>query len=136
LVAGACLASAPDRVAVYTVEPVGCDAMAKSLEAGTRVKIPPAPTLADGLKPVEVGVLNFAIAQKYVRGWLRVDDRELAHALVAVLVHAKLLVEPSGAAALAAALRGGLPGAPKRVGVILSGGNVEPSLVAELVAKA
>lgn len=136
LVAGACLASAPDRVAVYTVEPVGCDAMAQSLEAGTRVKIPPAPTLADGLKPVEVGVLNFAIAQRFVRGWLRVDDRELAHALVAVLVHAKLLVEPSGAAALAAALRGGLPGAPKRVGVILSGGNVEPSLVAELVAKA
>jgi len=59
-----------------------------------------------------------------------------AAALVALLVHAKLLVEPSGAAALAAALRGGIPGAPRRVGVILSGGNVEPALVAELLAAA
>jgi threonine dehydratase len=135
LVAGACLAAAPDRIAVHTVEPVGCDAMARSLSAGQRVAVAPAPTLADGLKPVEVGALNFAIAQHHVQGCMRVDDGELAVAMVTLLLHAKLLVEPSGAAALAAALRGGIPGTPGRVGVILSGGNVEPSLVARLLGE-
>jgi len=135
LLAGACLASAAFGASVYSVEPVGCDAMAQSLAAGTRVVVEPGPTLADGLKPVQVGELNFAIARAHVKGAFLVEDDELAHALVRLLVDAKLLVEPSGAAALAVALRGKLPGAPKRVGVLLSGGNVEPSLVADLLAR-
>ncbi len=134
LVAGAALVCGDGPTAVYSVEPHGCDAMAQSLEAGVRVSVEPGPTLADGLKPVQVGELNFAIAKRYLAGALRVDDRELADALVALLVHGKVLVEPSGAAGLAAALRG-LPGAPRRVGVILSGGNVEPSLVAGLLTR-
>jgi threonine dehydratase len=135
LLAGTCLASAPFRAAVHSVEPVGCDAMARSLEAGERVPVEPGPTIADGLKPVNVGELTFAIAKAHVRHWHRVDDEAMARALVRLLLHAKVLVEPSGAAALAVGLRGGLPGAPRRVGVILSGGNVEPALVAELVAR-
>lgn len=136
LIAGACLACIDTSTAVYSVEPVGCDAMARSLEAGERVEVEPAATLADGLKPVSVGVLNFAIAKQYVRGSYRVDDDELARAMVALLLHGKLLVEPSGAAALAAALRGDVPGKPRRVGVLLSGGNVEPSLVTRLLQQA
>jgi threonine dehydratase len=135
LVAGACLVCAGSTTAVYSVEPVGCDAMGKSIEAGHRVVVEPAPTLADGLKPVQVGELNFAIAREHLRGCLRVDDDELAFALVSLLVHGKVLVEPSGAAALATALRRKIPGAPQRVGVILSGGNVEPTLVAELLSR-
>lgn len=135
LLAGACLASAPERVRVYAVEPVGNDAMCRSLVAGTRVTVTPEPTLADGLRPVEVGALNFAIAQRWVHGCMRVDDGEIGRALVHLLLYAKLLVEPSGAAALAAALRRDLPGSPRRVGVILTGGNVEPSLVARLLAE-
>lgn len=135
LVAGACLVCAGSPTAVYSVEPRGCDAMACSIEAGKRVSVGPGPTIADGLKPVQVGELNFAIAHEWLRGCLRVEDDELASALVALLVHGKLLVEPSGAAGLAAAMRRKIPGAPRRVGVILSGGNVEPALVAELLAK-
>lgn len=135
LVAGACLVCADGPTAVYSVEPHGCDAMAASLEAGHRVSVEPGPTLADGLRPVQVGELNFAIAKAHLAGGLRVDDAEIARALVSLLVLGKVLVEPSGAAALAAALRGGLPGAPQRVGVVLSGGNVEPALVAQLVAQ-
>lgn len=135
LVAGACLVCAGGPTAVYSVEPVGCDAMGKSIEAGRRVVVEPGPTLADGLKPVQVGELNFAIAQELLRGCLRVDDEEIASALVGLLVHGKVLVEPSGAAGLAAALRRKIPNAPRRVGVILSGGNVEPSLVADLLAR-
>jgi len=135
LVAGACLVCAGGPTAVYSVEPVGCDAMAKSIAAGRRVVVEPGPTLADGLKPVQVGELNLAIAQQHLRGCLLVDDEEIASALVGLLVHGKVLVEPSGAAALAAALCRKIPNAPRRVGVILSGGNVEPSLVADLLAR-
>jgi threonine dehydratase len=134
LIAGACLAAAPSGARVYGVEPHGCDALARSLEAGERVAVPPGPTLADGLRPTMVGRLNFAIARAHVAGSFRVDDHALGDALVALLVHGKVLVEPSGAAGLAVALAGGLPGAPRRIGVLLSGGNVDPAVVAALLA--
>ncbi len=133
LIAGACLVAAPGGTAIYSVEPHGCDAMARSLEAGERVAVPPGPTLADGLKPTMIGALNFAIARQHVRGSYRVSDEQLGPALRALLLHGKVLVEPSGAAALAVALAGELPEHPRRVGVILSGGNVDPGLVARLV---
>jgi threonine dehydratase len=108
--------------------------MGRSLAAGERVAVTPGATIADGLKPTMVGERNFAIARAQLAGAVTVDDAELGRALVALLLHGKVLVEPSGAAALAAALRG-LPGAPRRVGVILSGGNVAPELVTRLLAE-
>jgi threonine dehydratase len=136
LVAGACLACEGTSTAVYTVEPAGCDAMARSLAAGRRVVVDPGPTLADGLKPSQVGERNFEIARARVAGSFTVTDDELAGAMLALLLDAKLLVEPSGAAALAVALRGELPGSPQRVGVILSGGNVAPERVGGVLAAA
>jgi threonine dehydratase len=123
LCAGACLAAAERGVEVYSVEPSTCDAMAQSMEKGQRVTVMPGPTIADGLRPVQVGELNFAIAQKHLSGWLRVDDEAIGRALASALVYGKILVEPSGAAALAAALTD-QRFAGKRVGVILSGGNI------------
>ncbi len=134
LIAGACLACRGSLVKIYSAEPVGCDAMAQSLAAEEIVPVSPGPTIADGLKPTRVGKLNFDIARQYVAGSYTVSDDEIRRALVALLLHGKMLVEPSAAAALAVALRGNLPGAPKRVGVILSGGNIDPKLVAELVS--
>jgi len=133
LIAGACLVAAAADVAVFSAEPASCNAMAQSLRAGERVAVPPGPTLADGLRPVRVGAQNFEVARRVVRGSFEVDDAALGRALVALLLHAKLLVEPSGAAGLAALLGGALRG--RRVGVLLSGGNVEPALVAELLAQ-
>lgn len=147
VLAGACLAcrrlEADARPAIYTVEPEGCDAMARSLEAGDRVSVEPGPTLADGLKPVRVGALNFEIARRDVRGSLRVEDEEIGEALAQILSRAKLLVEPSGAAGVAAALREAArlrmeldaDGRPLRIGVMLTGGNVDPVLVAELLER-
>lgn len=135
LIAGACLACEGTATRIYAVEPVGCDAMGRSLAAGERVVVDPGPTIADGLKPSQVGERNFAIARARVAGALTVTDEEIGRALVALLMAAKVLVEPSGAAALAAALRGGLPGSPERVGVILSGGNVAPATLADLLAR-
>ena len=135
LLAGACVVCAAFGVDVHTAEPEGCDAMAQSLASGTRVDVQPAPTLGDGLKPVRVGALNFEIAQQVVRASHRVNDSEMGRGLVHVLTRHKILIEPSGAAGLAVALRETLPGSPRNVGVLLSGGNVDPSLVARLLAE-
>jgi threonine dehydratase len=135
LIAGACLVCVARGIAVYSAEPHGCDALARSLDAGERVAVEPQPTIADGLKPVRIGELNFEIARRVVDKAFRVDDVELGRTLVQLLVRAKVLVEPSGAAALAVALRGELPGSPRNVGVLLSGGNVEPAKVAQLLER-
>ncbi|MFV8750871.1 threonine ammonia-lyase [Nannocystaceae bacterium ST9] len=143
VIAGACLAcrGLVRPPAIYAVEPVGCDALAKSLAAGERVAVEPGPTIADGLKPVSVGALNFAIAKRDLAGAVQVDDDELGRALVDVLLRAKILVEPSGVAGVAAALREAprlsaeREGRVVRIGVLLTGGNVEPSLVAELLGR-
>ncbi|MCG8416711.1 MAG: threonine/serine dehydratase [Proteobacteria bacterium] len=135
LIAGACLATMGSATRIYSAEPVGCDALAQSMAAGERVAVEPGPTIADGLKPTRIGELNFAIAKERVSGCYTVDDDELGRALLVLLLRAKVLVEPSGAAALAVALRGDLPGRPGRVGVVLSGGNIAAGLVAELLEK-
>jgi threonine dehydratase len=135
LLAGACLACAGTSTRVYSVEPVGCDAMARSLARGERVSVAPGPTIADGLKPSMVGALNFAIAREHVAGSFTVDDDQIGRAVVALAVRARLVVEPSGAAALAAVLAGHLSGKARRVGVLLSGGNVAPERLAELLTR-
>jgi len=132
LIAGAALACEGTGIAVWAAEPAAADAMARSLAAGERVAVAPGTTIADGLKPVRVGARNFAIARTHLAGAVTVDDGELGRALVALLLAGKTLVEPSGAAALAAALRG-LPSGAARVGVILSGGNVAPELITRLL---
>ena len=144
LIAGAALVTAALGIPLFSAEPATCNAMARSLAAGERVAVAPGPTLADGLKPTRVGALNFAVVSRTISAAFEVDDLELGRALVRLLMNAKALVDPSGAAALAVALRGpadrtahdprgGFPG--RRVGVLLSGGNVSPALVAELLTR-
>jgi len=135
LIAGACLACDGTGTRVFSVEPEGCDAMRQSLAAGERVPVEPGTTLADGLKPTMVGERNFAIARAHVADSFVVGDRELGRAVVALLLHAKVLAEPSGAAGLAAVLGGALPGDARRVGVMLCGGNVAPGVLNDLIAE-
>jgi len=133
-VAGACLAVEGRDTAVYGVEPVGCDSLGQSLAAGRRVSVPPAPTLADGLRPSLVGRLPFEITRERIAGVVRVDDDDIASAVCLALFHAKLLLEPSGAAGLAGALRLAASGSFADIGVVLTGGNAEAALIARLVA--
>jgi threonine dehydratase len=135
LLAGACLVAREHGVRVFAVEPHGCNRLAQSLARGERVAVTPGPTLADGLRPTQLGALNFAIARDTVAGCFTVEDDELARALALLLVEAKVLVEPSGAAALGVALRGSLPGRPAHVGVILSGGNVGREALAAMLGR-
>ena len=131
LIAGACLAAPPD-VRIVGVEPIGCDSMGQSIARGTIVPVDPGPTLADGLKPTRVGELTFAIARARLAGCETVSDAEIAPAVAHLALLAKLVVEPSGAAGVALALRRAVPGA--RIGIILSGGNIAPDRLAQLVA--
>jgi threonine dehydratase len=134
-VAGACLATAGHGTAVYGVEPVGCDSLARSLRAGERVAVEPARTLADGLRPSLVGHLPFEIVRESIAGVLEVTDDAIGHALCLALFQAKLLVEPSAAAALAGAISVASTGSYRDIGVILTGGNVDPRLVAGLIGE-
>ncbi|MEV1318305.1 pyridoxal-phosphate dependent enzyme [Micromonospora arborensis] len=135
-VAGACLAAAGTGIEVYGVEPAGCDSLARSLAAGARVPVTPAPTIADGLRPSCVGELPFAIVRDALRGVVRVGDDEIGAAFRLILMELKVLAEPSGAAGLAGALRLAPEAARQRtIGVVLTGGNVEATLVARLMAQ-
>ncbi|MEE6260215.1 pyridoxal-phosphate dependent enzyme [Plantactinospora sonchi] len=133
--AGACLAAAGRPIEVYGVEPVGNDSLARSLAAGRRVSVTPAPTLADGLRPSCVGELPFGILRTALSEVVRVDDDAIADAFRLILLHLKVLAEPSGAASLAGALRIGATGAHRTIGIVLTGGNAEPDVVARLTTE-
>ncbi len=133
LIAGACLAFEGTDTQIIGVEAKGCDSLNQSLANGSIVPVTPGPSIADGLMPTRVGELNFAICKERVAASAIMTDEDLGKALVRLLLWAKTLVEPSGAAALAAALASSRPGA--HVGVILSGGNVAPDVVSDLIGK-
>jgi threonine dehydratase len=138
LVAGSALAikSAFAGCAVYAVEPEGYEDMAASLAAGERrMNTAHPPSLCDGLLAAGPGAITFAINRRELAGALAVDDATVREAMALAAEHLKLVVEPSGAAALAALLREP-PRAAKCVGVLLSGGNVDAALLGAVLSAA
>jgi threonine dehydratase len=113
------------RVRLVGVEPVGAAKMKASLEAGHPVTLERTHSIADGLMPVRPGDLTFAHVQAFVDEIVTVDDAAIARAVVWLFRHAKLVVEPSGAATVAAVLAAGPAAARDGVAVaVLSGGNL------------
>jgi threonine dehydratase len=121
------------RIRCFAVEPETADDTQQSFRKGERVAIGPPPTIADGLRVQSPGVLTFPILQQTAEDVLTVSDDEIVEAMKFILSRMKLLVEPSGAAAAAAVLSRKLPGNVKRVGVVLSGGNVDAEFLATLL---
>lgn len=117
----------------YPVEPDTADDTRQSFLKGERVSIPPPPTIADGLRVPIPGRLTFPIIQRLADDVLTVTDEEIIAALRFFLFRMKLLVETSGASAAAAVMFNKLPADVKRVGVVLSGGNIDPDLLAKLL---
>jgi len=108
-----------------------------SLEAGHAVRIPPPDTIADGMRTQQPGALTFPIVQRLVHRVMTVSDQEVLDAMGFLLLRLKLLVEPTGAVPVALLLSGRLEDLrDQRVGVILSGGNADPGLVAEVMTAA
>jgi threo-3-hydroxy-L-aspartate ammonia-lyase len=104
-----------------------------SLAAGQPVRIPPPDTIADGMRTQQPGALTFPIVQQLAHGVTTVSDDEVKEAMRFLLLRLKLLVEPTGAVPVALLLSGRLDVRGQRVGVILSGGNADPALVAEVL---
>jgi threonine dehydratase len=123
------------NVRCFPVEPDTADDTRQSFIKGERVSIPAPPTIADGLRVQSPGTLTFPILQKTAEDVLTVTDEEIIETIRFFLFRMKLLVEPSGAAAAAAVFFGKLPRDTKRVGVVLSGGNIDAELLSEFLQK-
>lgn len=121
------------KIKCYPVEPDTADDTRQSLVKRERVSIPPPPTIADGLRVQIPGKLTFPIVQRVADDVLTVTDEEIVATLRFILFRMKLLVETSGATAAAAVMFKKLPADVKRVGVVLSGGNIDPELLAKLL---
>lgn len=137
LIAGSATAAkhlAP-RITVYGVEPETANDTAQSLARGERVSIGVPRTIADGLQVPSPGARTFPIVQKTVAGILLVSDDEMIETLTWMLERMKVLVEPSGVAGAAAVRHKKADFSGKRVGVILSGGNLDRKRLAEFLLK-
>jgi threonine dehydratase len=118
---------------IYGVEPEAGDDMKRSVEAGEPVTIPLPDTIADALKTTQPSPRTLAIVRALTNGIVTVSDLELGRAMGVAATGLKVIVEPGGAAAFAALLHGHLPDVVgRKVGIILSGGNVDLDRFASL----
>ncbi|MEP7354896.1 MAG: threonine ammonia-lyase [Acidobacteriota bacterium] len=120
-------------IRVIGVEPAALPSMKKALEAGHPVEVPSAPTIADGAAVRRVGDLTLAVAQKYVDDVVTVDDEEVAIAILRLLEKQKTLAEGAGALAVAALLQHKTGLQDKKVAAIVSGGNIDVTLLAHII---
>ena len=121
---------------VIGVEPEGGDDTARSLAAGERVRVPVGRTIADGQQIDVPGARTFPVIRERVAAVVTVSDAEIVAAMRFAFERLKLVLEPSGASALAALLRGRVEADGLRTGVILSGGNIDVARFRELCATA
>ncbi len=119
-------------IRIFGIEPELANDTYLSFAAGKRVSIDTPATIADGLRSTTPGELTFPILRKHVEAMLTVSDDEIRATLKFLLMRLKILVEPSGAVSAAAALFKKLPPGVRRVGIILSGGNVDYEQLAGL----
>jgi len=136
LLAGCALAATElqPSIAIYGVEPEAGDDFAQSFARNERVEIAVPETIADGQQTTSPGELTFPIVKRLCAGILTVSDDELREAMRFAFERLKLVMEPSGASALAALLFRDGDFAMKRVGVIVSGGNVDAARYADIIA--
>lgn len=127
-------AAHPDA-AIWGVEPVGHDGMGRSLRDGTRVRAPGGPTICDALQAPMPGEVTLVACQAGGVQGVAVGDAAVTHAMRRAFEELKLVLEPSGAVALAGVLSGAVPVVGKVVLVIASGGNVAFDRFAECLAQ-
>jgi threonine ammonia-lyase medium form len=121
---------------VVGVEPEASDDTRRSLRAGRRERVTVGRTIADGQQLPTPGELTFPVVSALVEDVVTVSDDELVTAMRFLFERLKVVVEPSGASALAALLAGRVDVGGQRAGVVLSGGNVDAARFAELMGAA
>lgn len=137
LFSGACVVArhVDPTIACWGVEPVAGDDVRQSYAAKKRITIDVPKTIADGLQTQSPGELTFPIIRDLAAGIITVTDDELVDAMRFAFERLKLVVEPSGAAALAAVLNKRIPGAGKRIGIVITGGNIDAARFTGLVQR-
>lgn len=135
LAAGVGLAVKSRRPAVRVVGVVAeaLPAMREALAAGARVTLPAAPTIADGIAVRRVGELTLALVRRHVDQVVAVGEEELANAVLLLLEIEKTVVEGAGAAPLAALVNRPLDLAGARVALVLSGGNIDVTMLSRII---
>ncbi len=139
LLAGSAVAATAlqPEIAVWGVEPEAGDDWARSFASGQRVKLDEVPrTIADGQQTEAPGEITFALAYPRLAGVALVSDDEIRETMIFLFERLKLVVEPSGATALAAILAGKIDVVGRRVGVTLSGGNIDARRFREVLGTA
>ena len=119
---------------VIGVEPEAGNDGQQSFRSGAIVRIPVPPSIADGALTTHLGERTFPIIRARVRDIVTVTDAMLVEAMRFFVERMKIVVEPTGCLAAAAAFNGVVPCAGRRVGVVLSGGNVDPKALAGFLA--
>jgi threonine dehydratase len=122
------------KTEIYCVEPAGFDDFTRSLAAGTRQRNEKmSGSICDALMANTPGEITFALARQNLAGGLTVTDAEVREAVRYAFEELKLVVEPGGAVSLAAILTGKIPTQGRVVAALLTGGNVDPQLFAEII---
>jgi threo-3-hydroxy-L-aspartate ammonia-lyase len=120
---------------IVGIEPAAGDDATRSFRSKQLQTVHNPQTIADGARTPSLGAITFPLMLQHVSDMATVDDGALLRSMFYLWERLKLVVEPTGALAAAAALEGVVPVAGKRVGVILSGGNVDLSLVSTWIAQ-
>lgn len=121
---------------VVGIEPETADDWVQSLAAGERIMIDPPETIADGVRTRQPGLLTFAVVRELVDRVVTVSDAEVEEATRFMVLRMKTVVEPTGAIPAAALMTGKLGDLTgKRVGVIVSGGNVDGSVLGRILSQ-
>jgi threonine dehydratase len=136
LISGCAVAAKAMRphIRVIGIEPETANDTLLSLQAGHRVETAPSDTIADGIRGTTPGELTFPHMQILVDDIVLVSDSEILAAMRFLGLRLKQVVEPTGAVGAAALLHGKIPARLHRVGVIVSGGNAEPGMIARAMA--
>ena len=135
LLAGTALAAEQlsPQCKIIGVEPEAGDDGRQSLRAGRVIHISPPRSIADGAVTTHLGEFNFPIIQRLVQSIVTVSDRQLVDAMRFFAERMKLIVEPTGCLAAAAAFSKAFHEPGERIGVLISGGNVDMKRFAELI---
>ena len=135
LISGCALAASKlsPKCQIHGVEPEAGNDAQQSMAAGKIIAIPTPKTIADGAQTLHLGDLTFAVMQKHVKNIFTVTDKQLVECMKFYGERMKIIVEPTGCLSLAGLKSCGLKLKGKRVGVLISGGNVDLKRYASLV---
>lgn len=123
------------KVRIVGVQSADVPSMIVALERGQPVTVPAHFTIADGIAVRRVGALPLEIFRRYVDEVVTVDEAEIANAILLLLEREKTLVEGAGAVGVAAIHNGHIAVAGRKVGVVLSGGNIDVNMLARIIDK-